>query len=146
MQLLRNISIFKAYIKDKLDIYKKVIRAQAEQSCTVWTSGLTKGNQEDIERIKKSAVRLILGSKFTTCQKAIEERNIETSKERRKSQFAKFAQHLLKNNKTKNMFKKNTKKHNMRTRHETIYFESKVRKMRMKNSAIPYMEKLLNSE
>ena len=109
MQLLRNISTFKASIKDKLNIYKKFIRAHAEQSCTVWTSGLTKGNQKDIEQIQKSAVRLILGRKFTTYQEALEELNIETLKERRKCLCAKLAQKCLKNNKTRNMFKKNTK-------------------------------------
>ena len=44
-----SISSFKASIKDKLDIYKKFIRSHAEQSCTVCTGGLTKGNEKDLE-------------------------------------------------------------------------------------------------
>ena len=146
MQLLRSISSFKASIKDKLDIYKKFIRSHAEQSCTVWTSGLTKGNEKDLEQIQNSAVRLILGNKYTTYQEALVKLNIETLKERRKNLCVKFAQKCLKSSKTKNMFKKNTKEHKMRTRYPKKYVETKIRTMRMKNSAIPYMQKLLKSE
>ena len=95
MQLLRKISSFGASVKDKLDIYKKFIRTHAEQSCTVWSGGLTKGNEKDIERIQKSAVRLILGNKYTTYQEALHKLNIETLKERRKYLCVKFAQKCL---------------------------------------------------
>ena len=61
MQLLRKVSSFAASVRENIYIYKKFIRTHAEQSCTVWSSGLTKGNEKDIERIQKSAVRLILG-------------------------------------------------------------------------------------
>ena len=146
MQLLRSISSFKASIKDKLDIYKKFIRSHAEQSCTVWTSGLTKGNEKDIERIQKSAVRLILGKKYTTYSEALEKLNIKTLKERRKILCVKFAQKCLKEKKTKGMFRRNTKEHHMRTRYPKKYEETKARTMRMKNFTIPYMQKLLNSQ
>ena len=145
MQLLRKVSSFGASVREKLDIYKKFIRTHAEQSCTVWNSGLTKGNEKDIERIQKSAVRLILGRRYTTYQEALQELNIETLKERRKSLCLKFANKCLKNAKTKNMFKKNIKDHTMVTRNPLKYKESQVRTTRLHHSAIPYMERLLNS-
>ena len=145
MQLLRKVSSFGASVRDKLDIYKNFIRTHAEQSCTVWSSGLTKGNEKDIERIQKSAVRLILGRRFTTYQEALQELDIETLKERRKLLCAKFAKKCLKNVKTKSMFEENIKKHSMVTRNPLKYKESQVRTSRLQNSAIPFMERLLNS-
>ena len=133
-------------MRDKLDIYKKFIRTHAEQSCTVWSSGLTKGNEKDIEIIQKSAVRLILGNKYPTYQEALQILNIQTLKERRKHFCAKFAEKCLETSKTKHMFKSNIKNHSMETRQKIIVMESKVKTNRMKNSAIPYMEKLLNSQ
>ena len=146
MQLLRKISSFGASVRDKLDIYKKFIRTHAEQSCTVWSSALTKANEKDIERIQKSAVRLILGNKYSSYQEALQRLNIQTLKERRKHLCAKFAEKCLETSKTKHMFKSYIKNHSMETRQNRIVMESKVKTNRMKNSAIPYMEKLLNSQ
>ena len=118
MQLVRKVSEFGASVKDKLYRYNKFIKTHAEQSCTVWSSGITKGNQRDIERIQKSAVSLIMGSKLTTYQEALAELSIQTLKERKKLLCAKFAQKCLKKFKTKNMFKTHMKKHNMVTRNK----------------------------
>ena len=78
-------------VKDKLDIYKKFIRAHAELSCTDSSSGLTKGNLKVIEQKQKSAVRLILGTQFTNYQEGFLTLSIQILKERRKLLFAKFA-------------------------------------------------------
>ena len=40
------------------------IRSILEQSCTVWNSGLTEENVKDIERVQKSALKLILAEKY----------------------------------------------------------------------------------
>ena len=101
--------------------------------------------KKDIERIQKSAVRLILGKKYSTYQEALQRLNIQTLKERRKQLCVNFAQKCLETSKTKHMFRSNIKKHTMETRHKRKFIESKVKTSRMKNSAIPYMEKLLNS-
>ena len=54
------------------------IRTHAEESCTVWNSSLTQGNVKDIERIQKSAVRLIIGNKYTTYLEGLQKPNIQT--------------------------------------------------------------------
>ena len=73
------------------------IRTHAEESCTVWNSSLTQGNVKDIERIQKSAVRLIIGNKYTTYQEGLQTLNNQTLKERRKDLCAKFAKKKLGN-------------------------------------------------
>ena len=66
MRLLHKMVEFSAPVEDMITIYTSYIRSILEQSCTVWHSSLTLENTEDLERIQKSAVRVILGDQYTT--------------------------------------------------------------------------------
>ena len=131
-------------LAEKLDIYKKFVRSHLEQSCTVWNSSLTRGNEKDIERVQKSALRLILKEKFTNYEDALLSLNIKTLRERRKVLCAKFALKSLRHNKTRHMFKINTNKSHIKLRNKKKLIETKNKTSRLKNSSIPYMEKLIN--
>ena len=61
MELLRKVSKFTSSIEDKRTIYILYIRSILEQSSVVWNSSLTAENSEDLERVQKAAVRIILG-------------------------------------------------------------------------------------
>ena len=60
MEILRRVSSFGAPIQDLKDIYILFVRSLLEQSATVWHSLLTKENTEDLERVQKNALRIIL--------------------------------------------------------------------------------------
>ena len=53
MELLRRVANFGAPTKDLIEIYILFIRSILEQSATVWHSGLTADNRNDIERVQK---------------------------------------------------------------------------------------------
>ena len=55
MELLRKISSFGATLSELTNIYVLYIRSLLEQSCTVWNSGLTQEDSENLERVQKSA-------------------------------------------------------------------------------------------
>ena len=57
MQLLRKLSGFGAPISDLKIVYITFIRSVCEQSSSVWHSGLTQQNEEDLERIQKIALK-----------------------------------------------------------------------------------------
>ena len=59
MQILRKAANFGAPMKDKKDIYISYVRSALEQSCQVWNSRLTMENIADLERVQKSALRII---------------------------------------------------------------------------------------
>ena len=59
MILLRKMAEFNAPIEDLVHIYILFIRSLLEQSSVVWNSSLTQKNVEYLERIQKSAVRII---------------------------------------------------------------------------------------
>ena len=46
------------------------LRSILEQSCIVWHSSLTKETEEYLERVQKSAIRIILGRNFGDYSKA----------------------------------------------------------------------------
>ena len=61
MELLRKVASFTSSINDKKTIYIQYVRSILEQSCQVWYSSLTQENREDLERVQKCAVRIIVG-------------------------------------------------------------------------------------
>jgi hypothetical protein len=63
MRILHKISEFSAPVEDLVQIYVSYIRSILEQSCTVWHSSLTLENIDDLERVQKSAMRIILKKK-----------------------------------------------------------------------------------
>ena len=109
MELLRKVASFGTSIDELKNIYILYIRSILEQSCVVWHSSLTEENSQDLERIQKSAVKIILGSKYTEYESALDKIDLETLSERREKLCLKFAKKCLKNDKTKDMFKLNEK-------------------------------------
>ena len=64
MRIMHKISEFSAPREDMIQIYFSYIRSILEQSSTVWHSSLTVEDSQDIERVQKSAVRIILKDEY----------------------------------------------------------------------------------
>ena len=144
MELLRKVASFGAKVEDLKTIYILFIRSQLEQSAVVWSSSLTEQNKADLERVQRSALKIILGSKYESYKKALVKLNIETLEERREYLCLKFAQKCTKNEKTKQMFPLNRKMYQMNTRNKEKYLVQYANTERLKKSAIVYMQNLLN--
>ena len=115
-----------------------------EQSSVVWHSSLTQKCKSKLERVQKSALRVIFGHRYINYSDALEKLNLQTLDERRKNLCLKFAKKCLIVEKLKKMFPLNVKLHNMRKRHNERYKVNKSMTERYKSSAIPYMQRLLN--
>ena len=146
MQLLRKISNFGASWDDLKNIYILYIRSLLEQSCTVWHSGLSEENSQDLERIQKSALRLILKESYKSYKNALNVLELESLKDRRESLCLEFGKKCLKNEKMKHLFPQNNKIHPMVTRFQEEYEVDHANTERLKNSPIIYMQKLLNEK
>ena len=120
------------------------LRSLLEQSATLWHSSLTKENEEDLERVQKNAFRNILQDKYETYQNALNILDMEKLSDRREELCLSFALKCLKNPKTANMFPENKKTHQMETRDPEKYEVQHAHNERLKNSAIIYMQNLLN--
>ena len=69
MVLLRKLSQFGAPREDLKVIYISYIRSVLEQSAVVWHFGLTEENRHDLERVQKSACKVILRRKYEDYKK-----------------------------------------------------------------------------
>ena len=97
MQILRKASQFGASVEDLKLIYFLYIRSQLEQSATVWHSTLTLKNRRDLERVQKTAIKIILNNQQNSYKKSLTKLEMETLPERREILSLNFAIKCLKN-------------------------------------------------
>ena len=67
MTILRNLNTFHVPVGEMVNIYCLYIRSVAEQSSVVWSSSITSGEEYDLERIQKVALRVILKENYYKC-------------------------------------------------------------------------------
>ena len=146
MQLLNRAAKFTNNFSDLKSIYLTYVRSILEQSAVVWHNSLSRKNIKDLERVQKTAVRIILGKRFSNYKNGLKILNLDTLNDRRKKICLKFAKNCLKNEKVKNMFPMNMSKHKMKLRRTKKFEENIKRTERYKKSSIPYMQKLLNED
>ena len=85
MGILRKAASFGASREDLKLIYKLYVRSHLEHSAPVWHSGLTLENAKDLERVQKSAVRIIMGGQYESYKLALSKLDLETLESRRKN-------------------------------------------------------------
>ena len=91
MVLLRKLSDFGAPKEDLKTIYISYIRSVLEQNAVVWHFSLTEENREDLERVQKSACKIMFKNKYENYQKSLEKLDIEDLNQRRISLCKVFA-------------------------------------------------------
>ena len=144
MQFLHKASKFTNNVKGLKQIYISQIRSKLEQSAVVWHSSLTKRNKSDLERIQKAALRVILKDRYQSYSGALKTLGIESLEKRREELCLKFAKSCLKIEKFRKFFPLNKKEHCMTMRGSEKFALHKYSSVRYRDSAIPYMKRLLN--
>ena len=144
MQILRNLYEFNAPLADLVLIYIIYIRTYLEQSCVVWHSSLSQENSTNIERVQKVALRIILKEGYIDYKEALKTSKLKTLSERREDLCLDFALQCTKNPKTSSMFPHNRDDHLVYFRHKEPFHVQRATGERLKKSAIPYMQRLLN--
>ena len=146
MELLRKVASFGTSREELKNVYVLFIRSLLEQSATVWHSSLTGENSNDLERVQKSALRVILGDKYMGYKNALVTLDLDTLSDRRKQLCLSFAQKCLKNKKTQDMFPRNKNMHTMNNRNTEKFHVQHANTGRLKDSSIIYMQHLLNED
>ena len=78
MALLRKVASFGAPLEDLKTIDVLFIRSILEQSATVWHSSLSEENIKDLERVQKSAIRIILIENYKGYKQSLAMVGLET--------------------------------------------------------------------
>ena len=144
MILLHNLFDFGLPMTEMIDIYILYIRSIVESSAVVWHSSITKSEEMKIERIQKTALRIILASEYQNYEQALQTTGLQTLKERRGVLCKKFAKNCIKNEKMCHLFPLNPSLIN--TRNKEKFYVQPASTERLARSAIPYMQRLLNEE
>ena len=114
-----------------------------ESSTVVCLGSLTTGQSLELERIQKVALRIILKDRYESYENALKVCGLSTLKERRTQLCLTFARKCVNSDKNKDLFPRKISTYN--TRHPKKFVVTPDRTDRLKNSAIPYMQRLLNS-
>ena len=144
MQLLRKVWSFGSSLEEMVNLWKTYCLCILEQSCAVWSSGLTVENEEDLERTQKTFCKLVLEDKYKSYIEALNTLNLETLKTRRRKLTLRFAKQSLADGKFRDLFPIRTKQHTMTTRRNEKYKVFKAHTERYRNSPILTMQRLMN--
>ena len=101
MTLLQKVASFGASREDLKQIYITFIRSQLEQSCVVWNSSLSEKNCSDLERVQKSAIKIIMGQHYKSYEDSLLELGMESLEVRREKLSLKFARKCVTHERTK---------------------------------------------
>ena len=113
-----------------------------EYCCVVWHSSITEDECTEIERVQKTALRIIMGETYTDYRTALELTGLDSLGDRRKQLSLTFAKKCVKNN--DDLFPLNVKTVN--TRQHEKYFVTPSRTERLAKSTVPYLQRLLNDQ
>ena len=91
MQLLWKVAGFGAPEQDLKTIYVLGIRSILEQSPTSWNSYLSQDNRDNLERVQKSATKIILQEKREKYNSALNRIDLKTLEEHREDLCLNFA-------------------------------------------------------
>ena len=145
MRILHAAAKFTSKIADLKTIYNMFIRSKLEHSSVVWSSSLTQEESDDLERIQKAAIKVMLGTQYEDYNKALKFLNMKSLVQRRQVLSLKFAKNCLKNEKVKNFFPIRNK-HSKNTRCQEKFKVNFARTKRYSSSTIPSMQRLLNKD
>ena len=142
MIILHRLSEFNLPTEDMVEIYTLYIRSILESSAVVWHSSLTKGEEVEIERVQKVALKIILKAEYEDYEDALLQTELDTLYQRRIILCRKFPTSCLKSKRIKHMFPNNPS--SVDTRHYDKFNVQPARISRLADSAIPFMQRLLD--
>ena len=137
--------------EDLLEIYTLFIRSKLESCCVVWHSSLTLEQQDNIERVQRVCLKVILRDNWVSYDAALEMTGLEKLINRREDLCLNFAtkctthpKHKLKFplNNPSELVPPNGHAHHLRERERYVVNPAKTETYRQ--SALPYMQRLLN--
>ena len=119
------------------------LRSVLETSVAVFHSMLTHDNTTDIERISKTVAKIILGTRYTSYEDALQFLNLESLEKRRGDLCLSFALKCLTNPKFEHLFEP-TPKVDYKLRDVRKFVVPHCDKSRSQSSTLIYLTHLLN--
>ena len=142
MIILQKLYEFNVPVSEMVNIYILFIGSVLEQSCLVWHSSISQEDSNCIERVQKTALRIILCQQYTDYHDALLQTGLSTLKQRRVDLCLEFAKRNVRKGTDCGLFPKIQKSVNTRQHEKFIVTPARTERLAM--SAVPYMQRLLN--
>ena len=143
--LLRKLKHFHVSIDDLVTVYVSYIRPVLEYCAPVWHSGLTTALSDRIEKVQRRAVRIILGHNYTSYTDACSDLGLPSLQARRLDLIKNFANSLRQSEHFLHLLPPARGEISGRlTRSSHKLNTTRCRTERYRNSAVPFMVRLLN--
>ena len=140
---LRRLKKLGASQDDLKDVFVKQIRSILEFAVPVWHNALVGEDRLQIERVQKSALRIILGDKYISYTSALKSIKLETLFKRRQKLCKTFALKCYRSKKFRTWFKPNDRQTSTR-QVDRLLLNVHSRTRRYERSPISYITELLN--
>ena len=108
--------------------------------CVVWHSSITIQQRAMLERLQKTAFRIILKNSYESYDNALKVMNMDTLDNRREKLCLRFAKSCLRHKRMRSMFPVSTTSHSMMKRNCDKFKVNRAITERYKKSAIPCRE------
>ena len=131
-------------LNDLIQVYILFVRSLLEYCCVSWHSSLTLAQSENIERVQRTALKVIMGNLYTDYESSLEFCDIVSLFNRREKRCLTFGLRCLKHPKHKTMFPLNETEASSSTRHRNTFQVNFARTSTYQNSAIPFIQTKLN--
>ena len=145
MWLLRRLKLIKLDAEVFLDYYLKEIRPLAEHGVAMWNSGLTKGQINDLEKIQKVALKIILDDNYTSYEVACTLMSISPLEYRRTDLCTNYAMTLFRSPRSSEYFTPAKKLVNTRSELQQLVHEKVSNTKRCHNAPHNYLARLVNA-
>ena len=129
---------------DLVDVFSLFIRSLLEYCCVVWHPTLTQDQSYDIERVQRTALKVILGDEYIDYESSLMECGLETLHSRRQKRCLTFGLRSLKHSKHKAMFPVSNQSDGTKVRLKNKFHVNFAHKTRYQKSSIPYIQNMLN--
>ena len=112
-----------------------------EMACPSWNESLTKKNIDNLEKLQKTALKIILGQSYISYDKALEKFDLQKLTDRRLFLCESFAKKSVKSDKFSSWFVRNPRQN----RNSLPFIPPNARTEAFASSPIPYLTRLLNT-
>ena len=142
--MIRRLKPLGATVDELIEVYQTQIRCLLEFAVAAWNSGLTKAQINQLERVQKCALAIILQDDYVDYGHALSSVNLKSLQDRRHALCLKFAKKALKHPKFRKWFCPNNPiRIDTRSDKQTLK-PVQSRTCRYEKSPIAYLTRLLN--
>ena len=130
--------------EDLIDIYILFIRSVTEYCSVSFHSSLTQTQSDELEKIQKTCLKVILGDHYVDYTSALDTCGLQTLSERRASRCLNFAKKSINHPRNSRLFPENPNKNIKNIRNHEPFLVNFARTSDYRKSTIPYCQRLLN--